>query len=556
MLAMDKQNVSAHLEFTVPKEKIKSIEDLLKTLGTSMSRTDVQMPINVLSTDRKFGFVLVLRDVNSIPAGKASDMKIAVTDVPGMYAKLLEAILSAKGHVSDARLNENDKLDVSAQVTFTVPIEQRKIFDEMLAAYGPVLSRLNVQAPINQLSNDKKFGYKVELLDIARVRASHNLSVTIAIGNVPSQYDKLLKVISGSKGLVSDSKLNEKDKLNISAHVTFTVPTTEKKAVDDLLEAMGTVLSRDNVQAPASVLSTDRIFGYAVELRDFANIKARETFLIQVFSPEVSVQTSFRDIKKAVAEAKGWIGVANLKDGEAQLNFDVPTGEKRAIEDLFAKAGVIVSRKSEEVPASELATDQKVGYQLTLKSSVGSSPREVVSLKYEVADVDARALELKQMVQAGKGRVIDSAVKRLENGEVMAILLFEVPYSAEETLVRQMGKPVSQSTSRDKKVPENELTVAHLHVTLVGGSQVVPSDEGVGAYARKSLYLSYRILTFIVMSIIVGLSALVPCGLLLWGGFWFYSLFASAESRQPLASVAPVDAPKPDEPTSEPAPKA
>jgi Domain of unknown function (DUF4349)/Putative zinc-finger len=538
----DKTNINAQIDFTVFTEEKPAIDTLLKDLGVSLSRTNIQTPINQLSTSRKFGYTLLVRDFAFVPASKAAELKIAVTDVPTSFAKLVDAIKAAKGHL-DAKLNEKDKNDITAHFAFTVPIEEKPKIDELLGKVGTVLSRNDLDAPANLLPTDKKFGYTIDLRDFAAIPPSQSSNLTIAASNVPGNYVKLTEAITKAKGQIRTAKLDEKDKLNISAKIEFTVPSAEKPAFEKLLDDMGTMLSRINEQAPATVLPTDRKYGYAVDLRDFANIPAREAFIVQVAMTDVPA--AFREFQEAIARAKGWISIGDLVEDnkvktDAQLKFDVPTAEKANIERLL-KSGTILSRTRNQVGVNELATDQKVGYRVTLKSSSSMLPREKVSLKLEVTDVDARSADLKVIVLTAKGRVIDSGVEHYENGQAAAVLVLEVPAASQDEVIRQIkgkGKLVSQTSKRNAEVPENELTTSQLIVTLAGSSPIVPTDEGLGASMHKSLYLSFRILTGIVMALIVGLSAIVPLVLLVWIGFKAYAIVVGS-SMQPLPSLAP-----------------
>jgi len=543
----DKLNINAQIDFTVMTEEKAIIDTLLKDLGTSLTRTNVDTPTKQLSTPRKFGYTLLLRDFASVPPSKATDLKIAVTDVPVTYAKLLDAIAKAKGQVVDSKLNEQDKLHITAQIAFSVPSEEKANMDKLLVELGTVLSRNNVQVPANQLATAKKVGYSLDLRDFATIPPSQMSAVTIATSNVPSNYAKLIDAIAKAKGQVAVANLNEQDKLNVTGQINFTVPRAEKDGIEKLLGEIGTNLSRNNAQAPMNELSSDGKFGFAVTLRDFANIPPRETFIVQIALNDVPA--SFREFQDAVAQARGWINVGKLVEDnkskiEAQIDFDVPASEKVAIEKLLIKSGAVMSRTSSQVPVNALATDQKVGYSLSLRSTASIPPREKTLIKFEVADVDSKSSEIKDIVLAGKGRVIDSTVDRHENGQVTAAIVFEVPFASQDTLIRQMKgsatKLISQRSTRDSKVPENELTTAQIIVTLTGSNPIVPSDEGVASYVRTSLYLSFKILAMIVMSIIVGLSAIVPCVVLIWVGFKVYGAMFGTSQSQMMPTPVPM----------------
>ena len=541
----DKLNITAQLDFTVPSEEKTGIEKLLTDLGTVLSRNNVQAPPNQLATPNKFGFSVSLRDFASIPPSKASDLKVATSDVPASYAKLLETIAKVKGQLVDARLNEQDKFNISAQVDFSVPTDDKATIDKLLADFGTILSRTNVQAPINQLSIAKKFGYAVTLRDFANILPTHAADIKLATTDVPNNYARLVDAVVKAKGQIGAAKLNEQDKLNVSAFLNFTVPIAEKLAIDKLLGEMGTMLSRNNVQAPPSELTTERKFGYAISLRDFANILPRETFNIQIAA--VDVAASFRELQDAVTAAKGLVSVGQLIEDnkvkmEAKFEFDVPAAERQAIEKLFSKVGAVFGRTSSQVPINDLATDQKVGYKLTIRSTASIPPRDTVHVKMEVKDVDGRATDLKDLVLAGKGRIIDANIDRHENGQVLGVLSFEVPFASEDSLLRQIkgvGTVVSQQAKRNPQVAENELTTAHIIVTLAGVQPIVPSDEGLSSYIRTSLYMSFKVFSVCLMLIILGISAILPWALVIWVVYKVYCRFAGSRNLQLAAATGP-----------------
>ncbi len=536
----DKFNITAQLAFTVPSEERKTIEKLLEDLGTVVSRNNVQTPANQLATAKKYGFSLLLRDFASIPPSKAADMKVATNDVPASYAKLLDAVTKAKGQLVDAKLNENDKYNITAQVDFNIPTEEKATMDKLLADMGAILSRNNMQMPMNQLSIAKKFGYSITLRDFANILPSHAAEIKVAATDVPNNYAKLVEAIVKAKGQIRTAKLNEQDKLNITAHLDFSVPTTEKAGIDKLLGEVGPMLSRNNVQAPLNELTTERKFGYSLVLRDFANIPPRETFHVQIAATDVPA--SFRELQDAVAAAKGLVTVGQLTEDskvriEAKFEFDVPAAERQAIEKLFAKVGAVLGRTSSQIPVNELATDMKFGYRLTLRSTAAIPPRETIAVRQEVSDVDSRSIELKDLIRAGKGRIIDSNVDRHENGQVSAVLKFEVPFASQDTLLKQVAggrKFASQKATRNPTVPENELTTSHIIVTLSGVSPIVPNDEGLGSYVRTSLYMSFKVFSVCLMLIILGVSAVLPWVLVVWVAYKIYCRLTGPSSPDAL----------------------
>ena len=168
--------------------------------------------------------------------------------------------------------------------------------------------------------------------------------------------------------------------------------------------------------------------------------------------------------------------------------------------------------------------------------------------------MDEEGAKLKQSSTSSPAKeaaIVDSSIDRAsrERPGGAAVLVFEVPFASQESvLIRQMkgtGKLVSQRTTRNAQQgrPENELTTAHIIVTLAGGTPIVPDDQGLGTYVRKSLNLSFQILATIVMTIIVGLSGIVPCVLLIWIGFKLYVvMFGAGQGARAMAIPTPATA--------------
>ncbi len=546
----DKNNISAHLEFTVPGEEMKAMQKLIEELGTVLSRNNVQTPVHQLATTKKFGFSLVLRDFNSVPPSKASDLKVATNDVPSSYQKLLDAITKAKGQLVDAKLNEHDKFNITAQIEFSVQTDEKNTIDKLLAELGTILSRSNVQVPMNQLAIAKKFGYSVTLRDFATILPSHASDVKIAANDVPGNYAKLVDAVVKAKGHLRTSRLNEQDKLNITAVLDFSVPTTEKAGIDKLLSEIGTTLSRNNVQAPMTELTTERKFGYSIVIRDIAAIPPRETFHVQIAA--IDVPAAFRELQEAVAAARGLVTVGQLTEDskvkmEARFEFDINAQDRANIENVFKKVGAVLARTSSQVNVNELATDQKVGYKLFLRSTAAIGPRETVNVKIEVKDVDTSAADLKAIVAATKGRIIDSNIDRLENGEVLGVMKIEIPFASQDALLKQVKgvarRVVSQKAARSPSVPENELATSHIIVVLAGVSPIVPANEGLGSYISSSLYMSFRVFAICLMLIILGVSAVLPWALVIWVVYKVYSRFSAAREVQFATATGPTPPP-------------
>jgi hypothetical protein len=163
-----------------------------------------------------------------------------------------------------------------------------------------------------------------------------------------------------------------------------------------------------------------------------------------------------------------------------------------------------------------------VGYRLTLLNVAGLPPRETIALGLEVKDVDQASTMILDMVKAHQGRIGAGQANQDRTGRVSALLRFDVPMTAKDELVRQLkaaGVLLIQTATRNPQAPDHELAAAHFDVTLTSSGPIVPSDEGLWPQIRTSLFYSFKLLSWSLMFVILGLSVILPWVLVLWGAY-------------------------------------
>src|SRR5439155_22733486 len=116
---------------------------------------------------------------------------------------------------------------------------------------------------------------------------------------------------------------------------------------------------------------------FDVTLNNIVNIQPRHSATLVVATIDVPGQ--FAKLQDAIKAAKGQVrdGRVNEQDKQnisATIDFNVPTGEKGSIDKLIADAGPMLTRSTSQAAVTELSTDRKYGYNLTLRS-VANNPR-------------------------------------------------------------------------------------------------------------------------------------------------------------------------------------
>ncbi len=283
---------------------------------------------------------------------------------------------------------------------------------------------------------------------------------------------------------------------------------------------------------------------FEVTFNNLVNIEPRNSTTVQIATEDVAA--GYAKLHAAIAQVKGQVRNTNLnetdrKNVNASIEFTVPTAQKQAIDKAIANVGSLLTRNNLQAAITQLASERKFGYNITLVNVANIPPCEKTQLKFAVKDVDQSTAKVKELVAAAKGRITDGRTQRRPNGDVGAILMFDVPLAAKDSLVRQfreVGKLIGQEEERIPQAPENDLAVARIHVILAGESPIVPSDETFWAYLRTGLYTSFKIFAWCAMMIIIGVSAVLPWSLLIWGGYKLYSRMsrpAAAQAEPPIA---------------------
>src|SRR5262249_11704641 len=108
---------------------------------------------------------------------------------------------------------------------------------------------------------------------------------------------------------------------------------------------------------------------FEVGIYNTANIQPREVLSVQIACQDVA--QSFKKLQEAALKAKAQVRSGQLNEQDknnvtAQFDVDVPTPEKKTLDQAVSDAGTVMSRTATQAGPGETATDRKVGYRLVL----------------------------------------------------------------------------------------------------------------------------------------------------------------------------------------------
>jgi len=385
----DAGQVSAIVHVEVPPESAPLFRELLKKLGVvakyQADRTQqavggsAEKSIELKQRTDDVRFELNLYNSANIKPRETLHFKLGVADVAETYRTIREAVAKLKGQIRKSDLNEQDRLNVTAELIFNVAATDRAVVDKLVVASGFVVAKHTVQAAINETATDRTVGYELSLRNVAAIPPRDIFTVAVASQDVAASYRKLHDAVTQMKGRIHKGQLNEQDKFNVSAVLDFDLASAEKAALDKLISEIGVTISRNNEQFPAKDESTDQKVGYRLTLRNVAGMTPREKAMLAMRVDDVEARATH--LKELVIASKGRVMFAkseSTKNGEMKMVmvFELPHASLdtilRQIKD--GKKPLVYDKEvNPQVPDNDLATAQIT---LTLVPVVDIVPTE------------------------------------------------------------------------------------------------------------------------------------------------------------------------------------
>jgi hypothetical protein len=519
-----KDLLAAEKELGVWRTKIEEIEGELRyyasqvalsTLTINLAEKEVSAPSAVIETER-------------------IQMGVEVEDVIKAQQQVLKAVEEAKGRVTKSDLKQHAADQLNSLIHFEVAPEKAGPLRDRIEQLGR-RTRLEIDRlqeteggtgkPGEIKTRRKDTQFILSLFNVANVAPRETVQLKLACVDAEDVYKKILARVETAKGRVVTSNLNRQRNEQTSGLVQFEVKSADAGAVLMNVKELGEVIRLQVTENPDKDNVTRSKQGFNVELLALGLVQARETTCIQLATRDVPA--SYTAIKDAVTKAKGLIAVAQLNEQNkqnitAQLDFEIRRADEAAVSAALTAAGDTFSRNVTRAADADNVVDSKVHWQVSLINQDQIPPRETTTLGIEVNNVDKTAAVFADLASAGKGRTVESHVARERTGRTTAKLIFNVPLSAASSLVEKFKKEgtvrVEQFT-KNPQVPESELAVARLDVTLSNSPLIVPSDEGIGPVLRGALSTSMKALFLSLSFLVIGLLVVLPWVLVIYAIF-------------------------------------
>jgi hypothetical protein len=261
---------NATMQFEVTPDAAGPIRDRLRQLGR-VARLEIdrvqQAEGGTVPKDAKVvrgdtQFSVQFYNLANVAPRETATMQIAVTDVAIGYQALRDAIEKAHGRVLSAKLDEQDRQNIVAQLDFEVRRADEGAMQAALAAAGDVIARNVTRAPEGDNLTDSKVLFRTALVNAARLKPRELVTLAIEVPDVDKAATVLGALVAESKGRVVDAQVAHEQAGRVTARVIYDVPLAAAPALVEKFASTGTVRlqqSSKDPQAPDGRFATARV---------------------------------------------------------------------------------------------------------------------------------------------------------------------------------------------------------------------------------------------------------------------------------------------------------
>lgn len=486
----------------------------LSTLTITLSEKEIRSPFGITETEKV-------------------QIGLEVEDVEKAHKEALAAVADAKGRVTKSELKQHAAGQYNAVVNFEVAPDAAGPLRDRLKQLGNA-ARLDVERIQQTEGGSGKVGdIKVKrndtqiflsIYNLANVAPRETVQMNLACADAEAAYKAILARVEKALGRVVNSSLNRQKAEQTSGFVNFEVKSADAAAVEADVRLAGEVMRMQVVENPDAQNVTKSKRGFQVTLLALGMVQPRESSTVQLASRDVAA--GYRAIQEALGKVGARIFSSQLNERDrhnvtANLDFEVKREHLAEVEAAMKGVGDLYSRQATRAQDTENVVDTKTRVQLTLLNLAAIPPKEMQTIAIEVRDVEGSVEAVAQGVGEVKGRMVDRQVSRRRDGQNVGKVVFDVPMGALTGFsekVRKLGTVRVFEASKNPNVPDSELSVARLSVTLSDAELIMPSDSGPSAHLRKGL----SVLAWSLNMIILGICVIGPWVLLFWGGFKLY----------------------------------
>lgn len=234
-------NQVTQLDFELKRGAEAPVIALFATAGDTVYRNVLRAAETAQATDSKVLYRLSLLEASKMQPRETTTVQYAVTDIPAGFRALKDAVEKAKGRIVNSSLNENDKLNVTAQLDFELKRGEDGPVLAAMAAEGDVLGRQTTRQPESRLVSDSKALYRVTFANANRLKPRETTTLAIEVDNVDTTAATLAAFVTEAKGRIVDSNVANDRSGRVTAKLVYDVPLASAAGIVEKAKGVGIV---------------------------------------------------------------------------------------------------------------------------------------------------------------------------------------------------------------------------------------------------------------------------------------------------------------------------
>jgi glycine cleavage system regulatory protein len=263
----DKPTVNAQINFTIEREDLAKADAALREAGETVGRSVGRSADLQNTVDTKVAYQVTILDMRNLQPRETVTELVAVRDVPGRYAGVLETLRLLDAQIYASQLIQQNRSDVSAVLDFAVrrdSIAGKESVEKALGESADIFSRTAVRSQDVTGTVDTRIRYQVTLRDADTQPPRETYTLEAEAPDVDRALADLeaAGVAAGGRAVDSTPSTTRNDKGEPIGRIVMDVPLARAGEIVNAVREKGPVTAtrrlRDD-RVPQGELSRARI---------------------------------------------------------------------------------------------------------------------------------------------------------------------------------------------------------------------------------------------------------------------------------------------------------
>lgn len=240
------------LDFELKRGTEAPVLALIAAAGDTVYRNVLRAAENVQASDTKIMYQLTLLDTAKLQPRETTTMQYAVLDIPAGFRAIKESVEKAKGRIVNSTLNENDKLNVTAQLDFEMQRGEEGPILAALESGGDILGRQTTRQQESRYVSSAKSLYRITFVNANRLKPRETTTIAVEVSDVEATMAVLSSLATEAKGRLVDSNIANDRAGRVTAKLVFDVPFASAAGIAEKVKNAGIVRVQQSSRDPSA----------------------------------------------------------------------------------------------------------------------------------------------------------------------------------------------------------------------------------------------------------------------------------------------------------------